>query len=119
LTSYKTLGEVPETPDLAIITIPALGIIDLMKEIGVKGVKNVVVLAAGFKETGTAGVQLEKDLIELAKKYEINLLGPNCLGFVNNLCPINATFGEIVRNQNLDLLCNPSLVTVFLIGISI
>jgi len=57
----------------------------------------VVVLSAGFKETGVEGAKLESNLVKLIEKHELNLLGPNCLGFVNNLYPINATFGEPVK----------------------
>jgi len=96
-TSYKDLASLPEIPDLAVIAIPALGISDLLKQVGEKGIKNVVVFAAGFKETGLEGAKLEKDLADIAQKYDINLLGPNCLGFVNNLCPVNVTFGVPVK----------------------
>jgi len=96
LKCYKSISEVPETPDLAIIAIPAEKNIESLNQIGEKGIKNVLTVAAGFKETGPEGVKLETELIDTAKKYNINLLGPNCLGFVNNLCPINATFGEMV-----------------------
>ena len=92
---YKTVAELPEVPDLAIIAIPAALVSEVLTQCGEKGIKNVVVLSAGFKETGTDGLKLEKQLEEIAKKYELNLLGPNCLGFVNELCPVNATFGKV------------------------
>ena len=95
LPCYKDIPSLPITPDLAVIATPAPLVISTLKELGEKGTKNVVVIAAGFKEAGEEGAKLEKDLIEVSKKYNLNLLGPNCLGFVNNLCPINATFGEL------------------------
>lgn len=94
---FKDLASLPEVPDLAVIAIPSSGIIEILSQMGAKGIKNAVVFAAGFKESGADGTQLEKNLIETATKFEINLLGPNCLGFVNNLCPINATFGVPVK----------------------
>lgn len=92
---YKSIGDLPEIPDLAVIAVPAAVVTDLMTRAGEKGIKNFVILTAGFKETGIDGVKLEKQLEEIAKKYNMNILGPNCLGFVNTSCPINATFAKV------------------------
>lgn len=94
LTCFKNVASLPEIVDLALLAIPATQVLPVLNEIGEKGIQNVVVLAAGFKESGVEGEKLEKDLVEICQKYNLNLLGPNCLGFVNNLCPINATFGQ-------------------------
>ncbi len=94
---YADLPGVPGVPELIIIAIPACQVIEILKQAGEKGCKNVVVLSAGFKEVGEEGAKLEKQLVEVAGKYDINLLGPNCLGFINNYHPINATFGEPVN----------------------
>ncbi len=94
LTCFKNVDSLPEVVDLVVIAIPAVRVLAVLNEIGEKGIKNVVVLAAGFKESGAEGEKLEKDLVEISQKYNLNLLGPNCLGFVNNLCPINVTFGQ-------------------------
>lgn len=96
LKCYKNVASLPEVPDLAIIAIPAAKNTEVLNQIGEKGIKNVITIASGFKETGEEGAKLENDLKAEAQKFGINLLGPNCLGFVNNLCPINATFGEMV-----------------------
>lgn len=93
-TCYKDISEVPEIPDLVIIAIPAASVPEVLTKIGERGTKNVLVLSAGFKEIGEDGAKLEKQLEEISKKYEINLLGPNCLGFMNNECPVNATFAR-------------------------
>ncbi len=95
--AYPDITKLPETPELVIISIPSCQVVEVLKQVGEKGTKNVVVLSAGFKEIGEEGAKLEKNLVEIVKKHEINLLGPNCLGFVNNLAPINATFGEPVK----------------------
>lgn len=97
LKCYPDIKSLPETPDLAVMAIPSDLVIDTLHQAGEKGIKNVVVLTAGFKEVGPEGEQLEKQLIEAAAKYDIALLGPNCLGFVNNSLPINATFGQQVK----------------------
>ena len=99
LTCYPNLASLPEIPDLVVIAIPSSGVLSLMDEIGQKGIKNAVIFTAGFKEIGGDGVELEKSLISLADKYQVNLLGPNCLGFANNDRPINVTFGQVVSEK--------------------
>jgi acetyl coenzyme A synthetase (ADP forming)-like protein len=94
LPCFADLESLPEIPELAIVAIPASLVLDELEHIGKKGIKNVVVLSSGFKEAGVEGERLEKDLIDISKKYGFNLLGPNCMGFVNNSLPINATFGQ-------------------------
>lgn len=97
LKCYKDVTSLPVTPDLAVLAVPALAVYQVIAQIGEKEIKNVVVFAAGFKEIGEEGVKLEKELAEIVNKYNINLLGPNCLGFINNLCPINTTFAQSVE----------------------
>lgn len=98
LPCFANLSLVPELPDLAVVAIPAAGVLEVLDQIGQKGTKNVVILTAGFKESGVDGAQLEKDLLEISHKYQLNVLGPNCLGFVNTQLPVNVTFGEIVKS---------------------
>ncbi len=93
---FPDVKSLPEIPDLAIIAIPASFVIETLSQIGEKGIKNVVVITAGFKEIGESGAKLEEDIVSIAKKYDLNLLGPNCMGFINNLSSINATFGQPV-----------------------
>ncbi|MFC1722500.1 acetate--CoA ligase family protein, partial [Patescibacteria group bacterium] len=99
LKCYPSINDLPETPELAIVAIPSELVLDTLEQLGNKGTRNVVVITAGFKEIGAEGEKLENQLIEIAKKYEINMLGPNCMGFVNNDCPINATFGQSVKTK--------------------
>lgn len=99
LRCYPDVGSLPEVPDLAVIAIPAAKVLEVLIQVGEKGIKNAVVFAAGFKEIGADGAALEKQLVEVAQKYNINVLGPNCLGFVNNMVPINVTFGEPVGGK--------------------
>ncbi|MBU2592676.1 CoA-binding protein, partial [Patescibacteria group bacterium] len=83
LKCFKTILDLPEVVDLAVIAIPAASVNEVLSQIGEKGVKNVVIYSAGFKEIGEDGKKLENQLIEIANKYALNILGPNCLGFVN------------------------------------
>lgn len=96
---FKKVLDITETPDLVIIAIPAAAVPSVLEEIGEKGTKNVLVLSAGFKEIGEEGQKLENKLIEVCKRYEINLLGPNCLGFVNKACSLNATFARVAPQE--------------------
>ncbi len=95
---YPDVKSLPEVPDLAVVATPGPVVLQLLPEIGEKGIKNVVVFAAGFKETGPEGAKMEEALVEISQKYSLNILGPNCFGFVNNLCPINITFGPPLTN---------------------
>ena len=92
---YPNVGSLPEVPDLAIIAIPAGLVVAELVECGEKGIKNVVIFSAGFREIGEEGAILEKQLIETATKYEMNILGPNCLGFASTNPPLNATFARV------------------------
>lgn len=92
---FKTVLDLTEVPDLAIICIPAGLVLQTIEQIIQKGIKNVIILSAGFKEIGTEGAELEKKLEDVCKKNELNMLGPNCLGFVNNSISLNATFAKV------------------------
>jgi len=94
LPCFPDITSLPEAVDLAVIVLPSSAVLASLDQIGAKGIKNVVVITAGFKEIGAEGEALEKQLLETATKYQLNLLGPNCLGFVNNTTPLNATFGQ-------------------------
>ncbi len=100
--SYRVFNryiDIPKVPGLAIMATPAMVSIGLIEEIALKGTKNILMFAAGFKEVGGEGVKLEEKLIELAKKFQLNILGPNCLGFVNYSAHLNATFGSVPRES--------------------
>jgi len=94
LNAYSNYIHIPEIPDLAIVAIPADFVVEAVREIGQKGTKAVVVISAGFKETGREGALREAELQAVANEYDIALLGPNCLGFVNTRQKLNATFGQ-------------------------
>lgn len=97
LECFPKVSDLPATPDLAIIAIPVNLVIVTLEEIGQSGIKNVLIYTAGFKEIGESGAQIEKELIAVSQKYDLTVLGPNCLGFVNNSINLNATFGQVPR----------------------
>lgn len=104
LTCYPTVESLPIIPDLAIIVIPAAYVIPSVSAAARHGIKNFVVLSAGFKEIGNEGLTRELALRELAHTYHLNIIGPNCLGFLNARDQVNATFGQrdhIVGNVHM------------------
>ncbi|SNZ10169.1 acetyltransferase [Persephonella hydrogeniphila] len=90
---YRSVLDIEDSIDLAIISIPIQYVPELFEQLGRKRVKTAVVISAGGKETGEKGKQIEEAIKERAKKYRIRFLGPNCLGFVNTLIDLNANFG--------------------------
>ncbi len=78
--------------DMAVVAIPAPFVPKVVEECGEKGIKNVVVISAGFSESGKEGVKLEKKLKQVVDEYSIKLLGPNCLGVINPKRRLNASF---------------------------
>jgi acetyltransferase len=89
---YKSVLEIPDEVDLAVIVVPAPAVLDVMEECGKKSVKYAVIISAGFKEAGGEGIERERRLIEIAKKYGIRVVGPNCLGILDMYTPLNASF---------------------------
>lgn len=82
----------PETVDLAVLVIPGRAVIETAEECGRLGVRTVIVISAGFKETGKDGLEAEKKLVSVCRKHGIRMLGPNCLGLMDTHTPLNASF---------------------------
>jgi acetyltransferase len=90
--AYGSIGELPEVPDLAVIITPAATVPGLAAECVRKGVQAAIVISAGFKELGPQGAALEQELLGIAKAGGLRIIGPNCLGLMNPLIGLNATF---------------------------
>ncbi len=88
--AYNSVLKIKEDIDLAIIVIPAKFVPEVLKECGEKDIKNVIIISAGFSESGNE--KLEKKLVDIALKYNIRYIGPNCLGTINPHQKLNATF---------------------------
>jgi acetyltransferase len=80
---YASVSELPETPEMALVAAPSDAVLDIVRQCGEKGVKAVVVLSAGFREVGGEGIEAEWRLMETVRRYNMRLLGPNCMGFSN------------------------------------
>ena len=95
--AYKSVLDVPKPIDLAVIVIKNTIVPDVLEECGKKKIKGAIIITAGFKEVDEEGAKLEQRLKDIAKKYKIQVIGPNCLG-VMNLDPktmMNSTFLKI------------------------
>ncbi len=83
---YKSILEVPDDIDLAVISVPAKYVPNVLEQCGEKKIKAVIVVSGGFSETGESGASLQEEIIEITKKYGITMVGPNCIGvFVPDL----------------------------------
>lgn len=92
LPCYPDLGAIGAPVDLVVVAVPAAKTIDLARQCAAQGIKNLVVITAGFKEVGKEGLELEKTLVGICQEHGINMLGPNCVGLINTHAPLNASF---------------------------
>jgi acetyl coenzyme A synthetase (ADP forming)-like protein len=90
--AYPSVMDVPGDIDLAVVVIPYNYVPAIMEECGKKNIPAVVVISAGFREAGMEGLERELELVDIAKKYHIRLIGPNCLGIIDTFTPVNASF---------------------------
>jgi acetyltransferase len=102
--AYQTVNDLPKVVDLAIVTIPSEVVTDIVEQCGKKGIKGIVIVSAGFKETGEGGKALEKKLKEIKENYDLRIIGPNCVGFIMPYLNLNATFiGSAPEKGNIAL----------------
>ncbi|MGC8878178.1 MAG: acetate--CoA ligase alpha subunit [Anaerolineae bacterium] len=90
--AYPSITAVEDAVDLAVIVIPAKGVLEALEECGKKGVGAVIVISAGFRETGHEGLLAERKMAEIARQYGMRIVGPNVLGVIDTLAPYNASF---------------------------
>ena len=100
--AHHKLSGLPERPGLVVVTTPANTIPAIIGEAADLGIPGAVVISAGFKETGPAGVELERQLLAHARRGNMRLVGPNCLGVMNPITGVNATFAAgMARRGNV------------------
>lgn len=92
---YPSIYETPRRADLAVITTPAQSVPELVEDCGKAGVGGVIIVSAGFKETGEGGRGLETKIRDIRKKYGIRVVGPNCLGVIRPGIGLNASFLKV------------------------
>lgn len=94
--AYKSLPDIPEQVDLAVIVTPAPTVPGIIRACVAEGVKGAIIISAGFKEIGPEGVALEQEILREARKGQMRLIGPNCLGVMRPTTGLNATFAATV-----------------------
>ncbi len=90
--AYRSVLQLPEIVDLAIIAIPAKAVPDVVEQCGKAGISGIIIISAGFKETGPEGKALEEKILKIKEKYDLSIIGPNCLGIIHPDLNLNATF---------------------------
>ena len=90
--AFRTVTNIKEPVDLAVIATPAETVPEVVEQCGKAGVEAAVILSAGFIEAGKEGSKRFEKIKKIASKYNIRILGPNCMGFINPLLGLNATF---------------------------
>jgi acetyl coenzyme A synthetase (ADP forming)-like protein len=81
--AYARIEDLPDPVDLALVVVPAAHVLDTLEACGRKGMRAAVIISAGFKETGSEGAARERAAVEIARRYGMRLVGPNCLGVLN------------------------------------
>jgi acetyl coenzyme A synthetase (ADP forming)-like protein len=92
--AYPSVLDIPDPVDLAVVVVPYRQVLGVVEECGRKGVRGLVVITAGFREVGGEGIAREEALIECVRAYDMQLVGPNCMGVINTEAAVsmNATF---------------------------
>jgi acyl-CoA synthetase (NDP forming) len=106
---YQDIEEIPCDVDTAFITIPQKYVLESIEKLILKNIKNIIIISAGFKEIGD--FESEDKILDLAKKHNINIIGPNCLGYYEGSKNLNGTFAtKDVKNGSLALLAGSGAV---------
>lgn len=95
LDAYPSVSKLPKAVDLAVIATPAATVPSIVEECGQIGIRGLIIVSAGFKETGSEGLELEREITSVQQKYEgMRIVGPNCLGVMRPSINLNATFAR-------------------------
>lgn len=108
--AYPSIGAIGEPVDLAVIAIPAGGVLDVVDECGEAGVRGLVVVTAGFAETGEEGAGLQAELVRRVRANRMRMVGPNCLGLLQTDPDVsmNASFAPTMPPAGTVGLCSQS-----------
>lgn len=90
--AYRSILDVPGPIDMAVFALSAKHAPEILKECGEKGIKGVVIISGGFKELGSEGRELEKKTVDIAKKHNIRIIGPNCMGVLSPKAKLDTFF---------------------------
>src|SRR4030042_1736739 len=97
--AYPDIASVPEPVELAVVVTPAYPVPKIIAECSSAGVKGAIIISAGFKETGRQGAELERQILGYARRGNMRIIGPNCLGVMNPISGLNATFAAAMAHR--------------------
>lgn len=116
-TAYISVKDYPKKIDLAVIAVPAKFVKKILYDCGIKKIKNVIVISAGFSEIGNK--DMEREIVVIAKKFGINLLGPNCFGIANPYLFLDTTFANTsVKKGNIAFISQSGALWSYISDIS-
>lgn len=93
---FKSVKDIPNAIDLAVIVTPAPFVPKIVQQCGEKQIKNIIVISSGFSEANEEGKQLELQIVKLAQQYNLHIIGPNCLGLMRPALGLNVTFDNLI-----------------------
>ncbi len=98
LPAYKSVNDIPDDVDVAIVAVPAESVNDVVLDCAAKGVHGMIVISSGFAETGEEGRRRQRHLVGLSRSYGLRLIGPNCLGVINTdpEVSVNASLSSVM-----------------------
>ncbi|MCF8365461.1 MAG: GNAT family N-acetyltransferase [Bacteroidales bacterium] len=99
ISCFPSVKSLPKTPDLAVITTNASAVPGIVEECGQAGIKGIIIMSAGFKEVGAEGKELENKVKHIVKKYQMRVIGPNCLGIIVPGQKLNISFANSMPNK--------------------
>ena len=117
---FPTVARIPEPVDLAVIATPAVTVPGVVGECAAAGVKAAIIISAGFRESGTEGQELEREILDRLRGGRMRVIGPNCLGVMNPHAGLNATFAQtIARPGNVAFLSQSGALQTAILGWSL
>ena len=118
LKAYPSLREVPDSVDMAVITIPAPMVPDAVRDCAAKGVKAMVIISAGFAETGPAGKALQEEVLEISRSANIRFMGPNGMGIYTSEVRLNTAFDFMPQPGGISFISQSGTMGAFLMGVA-
>jgi acetyltransferase len=100
LRAYKGVAEAPQAPDLAVLAIPASGLLEAVRECANAGVRHGIAYAGGLAEAGGEGAALQRELVTVCRERAFVLCGPNCVGVINATLPATSTFSTALHEMD-------------------
>ena len=95
--AYPSINDLDHAPDLAVLVVPTSLVPEMLEDFGRLGTRYAVIVTAGFKETGDSGRELEQEIVDIASRYGMRFIGPNCMGIINTELPLNISVMPLKR----------------------